>query len=305
MITVLSGENSFTLQRDLRNIVREFVSEHSDIALEQLDGEESEYDRMREAMQSLPFLASKKLVVLRNASANKQFVESSDKLLSELPDTTDVVIIETKLDKRTAYYKLLKKQKNFQQYDELDTHALARWLVSFAKEQGATITQSDAAYLIDRVGLNQQLLSNEIAKLGQYDKSITRQTIDVLTEKTPQSTIFELLDAALAGNAKKALELYREQRAMKVEPQQILALLGWQLHVLALVKAAGDRDPGQIAKDARINPYVVRKSQDIARRMSLVELKILIHETLALDIRLKSESIDADEALQNLLLTLK
>src|SRR3546814_19438404 len=58
---------------------------------------------------------------------------------------------------------------------------------------------------------------------------------------TPQSTIFELLDAALSGNTRRALELYEEQRSMKVEPQQIIAMLAWQLHVLAVVKAAGER----------------------------------------------------------------
>lgn len=305
MISVLSGENSFALQHDLRQIVREFVAEHTDIALEQFDGEEAEFDRMRESLQSLPFLASKKLVVLRSPSGNKQFAEAAEGLFEGLPDSTDLVIVETKLDKRTAYYKLLKKQKNFQQYDELDAHGLARWLVTFAKEQGATLSQSDATYLVNRISINQQLLSNEVVKLAQYEPAITRQTIDLLTEKTPQSTIFELLDAALSGNAKKALELYQEQRAMKVEPQQILALLGWQLHILAVVKAAGDRDPNQIAKDAKINPYVVRKSQGIARRMSLSELKQLVHDTYVLDVRLKSEGIDADDAIQNLLITIK
>jgi hypothetical protein len=39
--------------------------------------------------------------------------------------------------------------------------------------------------------------------------------------------------------------------------------------------------------------------------MTLAELKALIHEVLTLDIRLKSESIDADEALQNLIISLK
>ncbi len=70
----------------------------------------------------------------------------------------------------------------------------------------------DAKYLVMRVGANQQTLSNELAKLLSYDKAITRQTIDLLTEQTPQSTIFELLDAAFAGNSKKAMELYAEQR---------------------------------------------------------------------------------------------
>ena len=92
---------------------------------------------------------------------------------------------------------------------------------------------------------------------------------------------------------------------MKVEPQQILALLGWQLHIMALVKTAGERDPSQIASEAKINPFVVRKIQGIVRNMKLSELKALIHEVFTLDIRLKSESIDADEALQNLIITLK
>ena len=305
MITVLTGENSFMLQQELRRIVDNFVAEHTDMALEQFDGEEAEFDRMREALQSLPFLASRKLVVLRAASANKQFAEAAESLFTELPESTDVIVVEPKLDKRTAYYKLLKKQQTFNEYNELDIPQLARWLSAQAKEQGGALSMSDATYLVERVGANQQLLSNEIRKLMHYDKTVTRQVIDLLTDKTPQSTIFDLLDAAMSGQHKRALDLYHEQRAMKVEPQQILALLGWQLHVLALVKTAGDRDPAEIAKEAKLNPFVVRKTQGVVRRMPLSDLKALIHEVLQLDIRLKSESIDADEALQNLIITLK
>jgi DNA polymerase-3 subunit delta len=187
----------------------------------------------------------------------------------------------------------------------MDVPRLAKWLVDQAAAQGRTLESRDATYLIERVGANQQLLANEVEKLGLYDKVITKRTIDELTERAPQSTIFELLDAALAGKRKRALELYQEQRVMKVEPQQILALLGWQLHIMALVKTAGERDPSQIASEAKINPFVVRKTQGIVRNMTLAELKALIHEVLTLDIRLKSESIDADEALQNLIISLK
>lgn len=304
MITVLTGENSFMLNDELQRIVGEFVTEHTDIALEQLDGEEAEFDRLRESLQSLPFLSSKKLVVLRNPSANKQFAESAQDLLVDLPETTDVVLVEPKLDKRLGYYKFLKKQSGFTEFGTLDTLQLAKWLVSAAAEQGGVISQSDATYLVNRVGDNQQLLASEVQKLLQYEPSITRQSIDLLTERTPQSTIFELLEAALAGEHKRALALYKEQRAMKVEPQQIVALLGWQLHSMAVVKTAGDRDPSQIASEAKLNPFVVRKTKAIVSRMTLAELKKLIHQVFILDIRLKSESIDADEALQNLIISL-
>lgn len=302
MITTLTGSNTFGLQAALWQLVGDFLTEYTDMGLERLDGEEASFDRIRESLESLPFLASKKLVVLKSPSANKEFAEKAPDLLKQLGETTDVIIIEPKLDKRLSYYKFLKKHSEYREFNELDEAGLAKWLASTAKEQGGTISSADARYLVERVGATQQLLASELAKLLSYNPTITRQTIDLLTEPTPASTIFELLDAALSGKTKRALTLYTEQRAMKVEPQQILAMLAWQLHVLAVVKAAPNHDPGTIASEARLNPFVVRKSLAIADRLASTELKDLIHRTLELDIRLKSQVIDADEALQNLLM---
>lgn len=274
------------------------------MALERLDGEETSSERMQEALQSLPFLADKKLVVLKTPGANKQFVEKAEGLLKELPETTDLIIVEPKLDKRSAYYKMLKKQKGYQEFGDLDERGLAKWLVDTAKEKGAVLSMGDASYLISRVGTNQQNLSNEIEKLSLHSDKITRETIESLTPQTPQSTIFQLLEAAFAGNTKRALELYGEQRALKVEPQQIIAMLAWQLHVLALVKTAKDKTPDEIAREAKISPYVVRKSAGIARNITLADTKKLVADLLTIDFRLKSESLNADDVLLNYLITI-
>jgi DNA polymerase-3 subunit delta len=241
------------------------------------------------------------MVVLKIPSANKEFVDVAPDLLKALPETTDVIIIEPKLDKRLSYYKFLKQHSDYHECNELDEAGLAKWLIAQAEEQGGTLSRADATYLVERVGAIQQLLANELAKLLSHSPDITRQTIDILTDQTPQSTIFELLDAALAGRTQRALQLYAEQRAMKVEPQAILAMLAWQFHVLAVVKAAGNRDPGTIAKEAKLNPFVVRKSQATARKLEFEQIKHLIHSALELDIRLKSQPIDADEAVLYLL----
>lgn len=304
MIRTITGVNSFMLTSRLHDLVTAFIHEHTDMGLERFDGEEAPYDRMRESLESMPFLASKKLVVIRNASANKQFVENAEKLLDNVPETTDVIIVEPKLDKRSSYYKYLHKNTEYMECNEPDEQSLVRWLVDTAKAEGATLSASDARYLMERVGVNQRLLSGEVAKLVHYDPNITRKTIDLLVEATPQSTIFELLGAAFAGNTKKAMHLYDEQRAARVEPQQIIAMVAWQLHVLALVKAAGTRDPAAVAKEAKLNPFVVRKSSTIANRLSAGRLKELVGEALRLDIRMKSERIDADEALRLYLLQL-
>jgi DNA polymerase-3 subunit delta len=304
MITVITGENSFALQRELRKLAGTYVAEHGDLELERLDGETAGPDRVGEALAGAPMLASKKMVVLRSPGANKQVAEQAEQLFGDVPETTDVIIIEPKLDKRLSYYKFLKKNTDFREFPELDAAGLARWLGEAAKSRGGSISPGDARYLVERVGLNQQLLASELEKLLLYDLKITRQTIDLLTDAAPQSTIFQLLEAAFAGDKRRALRLYAEQRAQSVEPAQIIAMLAWQLHVLAIIKTAGERGPDTIAKEAKINPFVVQKSGNIARNLSLTQLKKLVSELLRIDTRIKRTSTDPDEALQHYLLTL-
>src|SRR5665213_39828 len=258
MIVTLTGENSFGLQAALKQMVKTFVDEHSDLALERIDGQEAEFERIREALTGLPFLAARKMVVLRSTGTNKQFVEKFEQLFNEISETTDLILVEPKLDKRLSYYKFLKKQTDFREFPELDSNGLARWLSEVAKAVDGSLSSADARYLVERVGTSQQLLSNELEKLLLYDSNISRRTIDLLTEPTPQSTIFQLLEAAFAGRTKTALQLYAEQRAQKVETPQIIAMLAWQLHILAIVKTAGDRSADEIASQSRLNPFVVR-----------------------------------------------
>lgn len=304
MITTLTGENSYGWQRVLRQLVSEFVAEYGDLALQRLDGEEADFATIQEAINSLPFLSNKKLVILRSPSKNKEFVDNVEQILADINETTDVVIIEPKLDKRLSYYKFLKSKTDFQEFNELDLNGLAQWLVVRAKELGGSINSSDARFLVERVGLNQQLLGNELEKLLIYAPQISRLSIELLTDETPQSTIFQLLEAAFSGNSRRAIGLYKEQRAMKVEPPQIVAMLAWQLHILAIIKTAGDKPTDEIARDSKLSPYVLSKSQGIARELSLKQLKQLITQLLDIDIKSKTTSIDVDEALQNYLLGL-
>lgn len=308
MITTLAGTNTFLLQYELRKLVDGFLANNDNLALERIDGEEADLAHIQEAVTSLPFLSDKKLVVLRAPSANKQFVEQAEQLLEQVYDTTDLIIVEPKIDKRSSYYKLLKKSANYHEFTELDGNGLAAWLVRVAKENGGIISSNDARYLVERVGANQQMLSGELDKLllyeSQYEGRVSRESIDLLTDRTPQSTIFQLLETAFAGNVRQTFALYEEQRALKVEPQQIVAMLAWQLHILALIKTAGQRNPADIAKDAKISPYVVQKSAAIVRNLTLVRLKELIGDLLAIDSKSKRSNLDVDEALQNYLLKL-
>ena len=300
----ITGPNEYMTGLELKRLIADFIARVGDLALEQLDAAEVPFARIGEALTSLPFLASTKMVVLRNPSKNKEFSEQADVLLKGLPATTELVLTEQKFDKRSSLYKLFKKQTDFREFAALEGPKLQQWVTQQATIAGAALSGNDARYLIDRVGPNQQQLFHEIEKLSLGGGAIDRKRIDNLTEAAPQSTIFQLIDAAVRGDAAGALKLYDEQRAMKVEPQQIIAMFAWQLHVLALVKTAGDRDSGAIAREAKLNPYVVGKTATLARRVSLGDVRTRIEELLAIDLRGKRSSLDLDAALQHFILRL-
>jgi DNA polymerase III delta subunit len=203
-----------------------------------------------------------------------------------------------------GYYKTLKKLTGFTEFVALDGNGLRRDLIDYAKEQGGSISSDDARLLIDRFGVNQLALRHEIDKLISYAAHINRTSIELLTERTPQSSIFELLDAAFVGDTNKAMMLYHEQRSLKVEPQQIIAMLVWQLYILALIKTGGGRSVDEIALQAKISPFTVRKSFGLAHNLSLLRLKQHIADLREFDVRLKSEGILADEVVQYYLLRL-
>ncbi len=304
MVLVLTGSNGFTLKAELHKIITKFVADYGDFGLERSEGSEIEIGRLLENVASLPFLAQRRMIILSDPSANKSINEHIDTLLAAVADTTDLIIVEAKFDKRLTLYKTLKKRAILKEFAELDERALPKWLVDEAKVRGGGLTLSDASYLIQRVGANQMALHNELDKLLIYQPVITLATIDLLTEPAPQSTVFDLLEAAFSGKTKKALEIYKEQRQQQVEPQAIMGMLAWQMHILAVVKANEKLGPDGIASAAKLNPYVVRKTMYLTSSQSLRDIKNLVKKVLDLDIRLKSEAIDADDAIQHLLLTI-
>ncbi|MEO6760943.1 MAG: DNA polymerase III subunit delta [Candidatus Saccharimonadales bacterium] len=304
MIVTLAGDNDVLRGQELKRLTSEFVTEHTDIALERLDGEEVSFERIHEAVQAVPFLSSQKMVVLRSPGANKEFTEKFETIIGDVAESSNVILVEPKLDKRLAYYKALKKLTEFREFTTLDANGLTHFLVDYAASQGGSLNSTDARFIIERVGQNQLTLQHEIDKLLNYNTKIDCPSIELLTESAPQSSIFELLDAAFAGNSKRALELYSEQRTLRQEPQKIIAMIIWQLYILALVKTAGKRSADDIAHEAKLSPFTVRKTQGLARNISLAQLKKMVSELRQFDVRLKSEALIADEVVRYYLLSL-
>jgi DNA polymerase-3 subunit delta len=304
MVFSLTGNNTFALRNRLNDIVDMFIKEHGELALERIDAEEVEAQVILDALQNLPFLAAKKMVVVRNLSQNKEGAEKIEQIINAAKEDTELILYESSIDKRTAYFKTLKSKTQLEEFSELDAHGLAKWLVEEAKKRGGELKAADAGYLVDRAGTDQALISNELDKLIIYNPKISRQNIDLLTDPLPQSKVFELLDAAFSGRKSRALELYEEQRAQKVEPQKILAMIAWQLQLLALTKYADGKSTAAIAKDVGMNPYPISKAANLSHKLDEEKFNNMVKFACEIDLKSKTKAYDLDEALKTYITTL-
>ena len=304
MITTLTGSNSYKLRSVLLDTSKTFKDRYGDLSIEQIDASESEYQTIVDSLLNLPFLSPAKLVVIHSPSSNKQFIEQVEKILDDIPSTNEVILVEPSVDKRSKYYKLLKEQTEYKDFSELDTAELSKWILSRVVDKGGKISPREANHLINTVGLNQLRIDNELAKLISYNPQITSESIDLLVEPNPQSTVFQLLDAAFSGDKKSLLRIYEDQRQQKVEPQQIIAMLTWQLNNLALIKVAGNLPPREISAKTNLSPFVVSKSLNITKRFSFEYIKSLLDQLLELDIHIKTKSIDPNDAILHYLLSI-
>jgi DNA polymerase III delta subunit len=272
MIKVFVGNNWFGIKSALDLEINKFLKTGDSLNIERFYGPDSEPNDINAAIDSVSLFSDNKLVIVDQLSAHKEIQENIDDFLQKVGDETTLIIIEPNIDKRTAYYKNLKKLDGFKEFNELDENSLTNWVVEYAKDNSGEISRADAQYLIFRVGNSQTNIEREMTKLIQYDKKITKDTIDLLTNQTPSSTIFSLVDSAFSGDVKKALRLYEEQRSLRVEPQAIFGMLVWQMHIVAVCLVAGDKNPAELSAETGINSYVLGKSRTIAKTMGKAKI---------------------------------
>lgn len=301
MISVLVGPNRFALQRSLQKTKSDFVNKYGDIAIETIDADEADLDTIQSTVRAVSLFTPVKMVIVKSLSSNKQAAEKIEEIIDSTPDESQLIVVEPQPDKRSAYYKTLKKRIEISEFLEPNEIELERWLVREAKFKNAVLSSSDARYLIARVGAKQGKLHSELTKLIDYNPQISRDDIDEVTEPNPENSVFELLEAAFGGNTDRTLEIYENLRASGNQPQMILAMLAWQMHQVLLVAASGGRSIDEVAAASGAKPFTLQKSRRIAQRLQPQNIKSILKNLLTLDRKMKTQTIDADDALKNVL----
>ena len=261
MITLLTGENSFEVERALHGITDVFVGD-----VEKIDGSSLQLSQLPDILTGISLFATERMVVIRNLSENKVIWSVFGDWLPRISDDIHLVLIEPKPDKRTTTFKLLikiAKVMDFQLWSDRDTQLAEKWVIAEAKTLGFDLDKVSAQFLVRRVGVNQWALYHALEKLALVD-SVSVEVIKDVVEPNLTENVFNLFETALGG------DIAELQQSLKILEQtqdvyQLFALLSSQVFQLAAVAHATKTD--NVARDFAIHPYVVSKLTPIAKKV--------------------------------------
>ncbi|MBN2447861.1 MAG: DNA polymerase III subunit delta, partial [Phycisphaerae bacterium] len=217
-LIVIFGDEDFQKQRRLHEALDALLPPEVDraMALSEYDGTASEeqggpvYASIADDLATLPFLADRRVVVIREAD---RFISACREKLERwvaAPPPTGVLILECRgFPKNTRLYKAaVAVGALLHECKKLYGRALSDFAVDAARQHGRQLEYPAAAALVDLVGQDQGQLAGEVAKLCLYvgeRQRITRQDVATLVGQSREEKIFAALDAAGAGRPAEAL----------------------------------------------------------------------------------------------------
>ena len=297
MITLLFGENSFEIDRVRQQLVADFSG-----AAETIDASNIEKDQLLSIFMGQSLFSEQRLIVLSGLSEQSEYWSALPEWAGKLSDTTHIVLVEGKLDKRTTTYKWLQKNVTTTEYKlwgDRDAHAAESWVQQEAKALKMALPAALARILVRRVGTDQWRLLRALEKLQLVD-TITEASIDEHIDLHPEENVFTLLETALLGDVQqlrsKIVALKDTEDAYKV-----VGLLNSQLMQLAALVYA-NKPYGEVASDIKAHPFVLGKLAVHAKNMTKQEARDLLAVAAKTDIQMKTVSIDPWIPVEQLLL---
>ena len=183
-----------------------------------------------EALQTLPFFGSTKVVWLKNANflgddqkARSMAVQSALEQLSELLEAgfgseVTFLLSATEVDKRRSFYRTLVKRAEVQVFDRLDSgragweEAACEIVRSRAKKRKLPFDDEALDLFVLLTGGDTRQIDNELEKIDTFlgkDRAVNVEIVRELVPLSRAGIIFELSNALAARDLELALTLVR------------------------------------------------------------------------------------------------
>ena len=233
--------------------------------------------KVAEDAQTLPFFSERRLILIENSHLFKNQSDLSE-LISQIPESTFVVFVETEIDKRSKLFKLVRDHGTVSEMNGMDEQNLKLFVASLLEQEGKKITESSILYLLDRTGTDMLNICNEVEKIISYTigrEIVTTADIDAVVTAQVQGKIFQMIDAIAGKQSNKALMLYYDLLSVREKPMSILYLIIRHFNILMQSKnlQALGYNSSSISEKVGVPPFAVNKYLTQAKNFNSKRLK--------------------------------
>ena len=277
----------------------------SDFDYERLDGGTVTPAALLDAVRTLPVLASRRLIVLREPEVARAkargLTDAIGEALAALKDSRDtvLVVLAEKVDGRSRWVKAFGSAAVVRCDPPRKHPALRSFIAEEASRQGFALEPAAIALLAERTGPQLLTLRQEIAKAALFAgpaKKIKAKHVSESTSDVAEESIWELTDAIGEGRSGDALAMLGKLLRAGSAPPAILGAFVSHFRKLTSVRNGGVA-PGP--------PFAIRKLEGQSGRFSpgrLLSCLAAIHQT---DLTLKGAGgIPPELALERLVIAL-
>jgi len=280
-------------------------------ALLSVSGEEASISDILDELRTAPFLADKRVVVVRGAD---EFISKHRSILEkyfEKPAPTGILVMTVSTwNAKTNLAKKLPDVGKLIEIIQPKRAMLPGLLTQYAAEKYKVKINRDAAeVLIELVGEELTQLHNEIDKLTLFargEKVITLQHVESLVGHHRIYDAFEVIDAVTAGDTGQAVKRLRNMFE-EGKDAEYSAVGAFAFHVRRMFQAKAmlekHMNPGEIVGRLRIWSNKDRFFAQL-QRMSLAQIAALLDELAAIDYATKTGQAQAPVAIEQLVLKL-
>ena len=275
--------------------------------------EDPSVDRLIADVETQPFMADKRLIIVRDYPALTGRSEADEKLisyLSSVPETSLLLFYCTgKPDGRKKLYNAVKKLSGIVTFSPLRGTELTRFVVSSFQEAGKECDDRTAEYLIFTVGSDAGLLRNEIQKLASCStdrSSILAEDVTVLATPSTECTVFQMIDAVVTGQKSRAFMLLRNQLLSGTDRMSILSMLLRQYRLLQHIKIMQyeKKNSDFIRSALGVPPFAVDQFIRQASGYTGGQVKSAVRICFETEYALKSGRMSQDGAVETVVLKL-
>ena len=292
------GDNPLAISETIAELEAK-LGPSSEFNVQRLSGGALDLEQLRAACGALPFLSSRRLIVVKEAGR----IPNSEKdrfaqLMDELPDTAALVLIEEiQGDRERAY-----KKASFL-YSWAHEHPEKAYVRAFMVPKGSAfihwlsdrskgrIDQDAAQLLAHYVEEDPLLAEQELQKLLNYvndARTIAVEDVERLTPSHGQLDIFAVVDKL--GDTQGTLP--RLQRLLEdQELAYVFLMLVRQFRLMILARRAIEIGEDPLAS-MNVPPFVVRKVSAQSQQFTSSELKGIYQRLLDLDVSVKRGEAD-------------